>query len=157
MYLFTQSNPGIIHKRKAVDNHEDVPELFTLPNVPNTWSLNYPVDHLHICTDHFQFILKMAQSGPVTTGVKTSGAGGPGNTWLAQDDSTAQVTVRTFQFSTASGFTFVNVRGTTAFSILTIPDSEPLILNYVDPVTLHNETCSAFCPFVDSISRFLIQ
>jgi hypothetical protein len=47
------------------------------------------------------------------------GPDGPGNTWLAQDGSTAQITVRTFQFSTASGLrlgnTFVEGRGTTAF------------------------------------------
>lgn len=48
-----------------------------------------------------------------------AGADGPGNTWLAQDGSTAQITIRTFQFSTASGLrlgnTFVQGRGTTAF------------------------------------------
>lgn len=48
-----------------------------------------------------------------------AGADGPGNTWLAQDGSTAQITVLTFQFSTASGLrlgnTFVEGRGTTAF------------------------------------------
>ena len=48
-----------------------------------------------------------------------AGADGPGNSWLAQDGSTAQITVQTFQFSTASGLrlgnTFVEGRGTTAF------------------------------------------
>jgi len=79
-----------------------------------------------------------------------AGADGPGNTWLAQDGSTAQITVRTFQFSTASGLrlgnSFVEGRGTTAFSVLTIPDNQPLTFNYVDPVTLRNQTCSTLCP-----------
>ena len=48
-----------------------------------------------------------------------AGADGPGNTWLSQDGSAAQITVRTFQFSTASGLrlgnTFVQGRGTIAF------------------------------------------
>ena len=48
-----------------------------------------------------------------------AGPDGPGNTWLAQDGSTAQITVRTFEFSTASGLrlgnTLVEGRGTTAF------------------------------------------
>jgi hypothetical protein len=48
-----------------------------------------------------------------------SGADGPNDTWLAQDGSTALITVRTFQFSTASGLrlgnTFIEGRGTTAF------------------------------------------
>ncbi|GJJ06441.1 hypothetical protein Clacol_000633 [Clathrus columnatus] len=79
-----------------------------------------------------------------------AGPDGPGNTWLARDASTALITVETFQFSTASGIrlgnTFVQNRGTTAFTAVTLPNNKPLTFNYVDPVTLRNLTCSASCP-----------
>ncbi|KIJ49491.1 hypothetical protein M422DRAFT_27856 [Sphaerobolus stellatus SS14] len=79
-----------------------------------------------------------------------AGADGPGDSWLAQDGSAAQITIRTFQISTASGIrlgnTFVQGRGTTAFTAVTIPDNTPLTFNYVDPATLRNLTCSTSCP-----------
>ncbi|KAF8513096.1 cortical protein marker for cell polarity-domain-containing protein [Hysterangium stoloniferum] len=86
----------------------------------------------------------------ITNALCPAGADGPNNTWLAQDGSTAVITVRTFEFSTASGLrlgnTFVEGRGTTAFSVLTIPDNQPLTFNYVDPITLSNKSCSESCP-----------
>ena len=69
-----------------------------------------------------------------------AGPDSPGDTWLAQDGSMAQITVCTFKFLTVSGLRlgnmFVEGRGTTAFSMLMIPDNQPLTLNYVDPVAL---------------------
>ena len=48
-----------------------------------------------------------------------SGSDGPGNTWLAADGNSAQITVRTFQSTSATGIrlgnTFLNGQGTTGF------------------------------------------
>ncbi|TFY65748.1 hypothetical protein EVG20_g5344 [Dentipellis fragilis] len=79
-----------------------------------------------------------------------SGADGPGNTWLASDGSSAQITVRTFQSISASGIrlgnTFLNGRGTTAFTVTSIPDNTVQQLHYVDPSTGQNQTCTSNCP-----------
>ncbi|TFY74032.1 hypothetical protein EWM64_g9980, partial [Hericium alpestre] len=78
------------------------------------------------------------------------GADGPGNTWFGADGSGAQITVRTFQSITASGIrlgnTFLNGRGTTAFTVTSIPDNAVQQLHYVDPATGQNQTCTDNCP-----------
>jgi len=54
-----------------------------------------------------------------------TGPDGEGNTWFGQDGSVARITIRTFQFSTASGIrlgnTFLNGRGTTTFRYVSVP------------------------------------
>ncbi|TCD62606.1 hypothetical protein EIP91_006652 [Steccherinum ochraceum] len=79
-----------------------------------------------------------------------SGADGPGHTWLARDGSKAVVTVRKFSFLSASGIrignTFQQNRGTTGFSLTTIPDNTVRTLRWADPSTGANQTCSDLCP-----------
>ena len=96
-----------------------------------------------------------------------SGNDGPGQTWFAADGVAAQITVRTFLFNSASGVrlgnTFLNGRGTTAFtyvgvssgffnffdhfgSVTSIPDNAVQELHYVDPTTGKNQTCTTDCP-----------
>ena len=96
-----------------------------------------------------------------------SGNDGPGQTWFAADGVAAQITVRTFLFNSANGVrlgnTFLNGRGTTAFtyvgvlsgffnmfdhfgSVTSIPDNAVQQLHYVDPATGKNQTCTTNCP-----------
>jgi hypothetical protein len=79
-----------------------------------------------------------------------SGNDGPGQTWFAQGASSAQITARTFQWTSASGVrlgnTFLNGRGTTAFTVTSIPDNTVQELHYVDPATGQNQTCTTNCP-----------
>ena len=96
-----------------------------------------------------------------------AGNDGPGQTWFAADGVAAQITVRTFLYNSASGVrlgnTFLNGRGTTAFtyvgvssgffnifdifgSVTSIPDNAVQQLHYVDPATGRNETCTTNCP-----------
>ncbi|EJU04368.1 hypothetical protein DACRYDRAFT_93708 [Dacryopinax primogenitus] len=81
-----------------------------------------------------------------------AGADGEGNTWLAQDGSAAQITVRTFRNEGVSGVrlgnTFVQGRGTTAFTVTTIPNNQVLPLSYIDPVTNTTQNCSDSCPLL---------
>ncbi|KAI0793263.1 cortical protein marker for cell polarity-domain-containing protein [Abortiporus biennis] len=84
-----------------------------------------------------------------------SGSDGPGNTWLARDGSEAVITVRKFSFISASGIrignTFLEGRGTTGFTLTTIPDNTVQTLQFVDPHTGGNVTCNDPCPLlVDS-------
>ncbi|KAF9047276.1 cortical protein marker for cell polarity-domain-containing protein [Panaeolus papilionaceus] len=75
---------------------------------------------------------------------------GPGNSWFAADSSTPLITVRTFQFLSASGVrlgnTFLGEHGTTGFSVTTIPDNNVRTLQFVDPTTGQNQTCRDPCP-----------
>ncbi|THH16580.1 hypothetical protein EW146_g4085 [Bondarzewia mesenterica] len=79
-----------------------------------------------------------------------SGSDGPGNTWLAADGTSAQITARTFQSTSASGVrlgnTFLDGRGTTGFSVISIPDNTVQRLHFVDPITGQNTTCTNPCP-----------
>ncbi|KAH9949614.1 cortical protein marker for cell polarity-domain-containing protein [Amylocystis lapponica] len=79
-----------------------------------------------------------------------AGADGPGNTWFAGDGNTAVITARTFSVLNARGIrlgnTFLDGRGTTGFSITTIPDNTVQTLTYVDPQTGQNQTCTDTCP-----------
>ena len=96
-----------------------------------------------------------------------SGNDGPGQTWFAEDGNGAQITARTFQSISASGVrlgnTFLDGRGTTAFtyvcllsgmstyltivgSVTTIPDNAVQELHFVDPATGQNQTCTTNCP-----------
>ncbi|KAL1942645.1 hypothetical protein VTO73DRAFT_4885 [Trametes versicolor] len=81
-----------------------------------------------------------------------AGADGAGNTWFAADGNKAVITVRTFTFLTARGLrlgnTFLSGRGTTAFSIATIPDNAVQQLQYFDPTTNTNKTCTDSCPLL---------
>ena len=65
-----------------------------------------------------------------------AGADGAGNTWLAQDGNTAQITVRAFQAISASGIrlgnTFIDGRGSKAF--LCVPLSFPSPLSLTPPL-----------------------
>ena len=95
------------------------------------------------------------------------GDDGPGQTWFAADGVSAQITVRTFLFNSASGVrlgnTFLDGRGTTAFtyvgvlsgffnifdhfgSVTSIPDNAVQQLHYVNPATGENQTCTTNCP-----------
>ncbi|KAI9067122.1 hypothetical protein FKP32DRAFT_1588934 [Trametes sanguinea] len=81
-----------------------------------------------------------------------AGADGPGNTWLAADGNKAVITVRKFAFLTARGVrlgnTFLNGRGTTGFSVATIPDNAVQQLTYLDPTDNQNKTCTDPCPLL---------
>jgi hypothetical protein len=61
-----------------------------------------------------------------------TGNDGPGQTWLAADGNGAQITARTFQFISASGVrlgnTFLNGRGSTAFSYVAMHSRIPTCL-----------------------------
>lgn len=79
-----------------------------------------------------------------------SGPDGAGNTWLAADQNAAVITIRTFSFISANGVrlgnTFQNNHGTTGFTVTTIPDNNVQTLQYIDPTTGQNTTCSNPCP-----------
>ncbi|KAJ8488922.1 hypothetical protein ONZ51_g3241 [Trametes cubensis] len=81
---------------------------------------------------------------------------GPGNTWLAADGNKAVITVRKFAFLTARGIrignTFLNGRGTTGFSVATIPDNAVQQLTYFDPTDNQNKTCTDSCPLLTDSS-----
>ncbi|OSX66181.1 hypothetical protein POSPLADRAFT_1166155 [Postia placenta MAD-698-R-SB12] len=85
-----------------------------------------------------------------------SGADGPGDTWFAQDGSAAVITVRAYSLLSARGIrignTFLDGRGTTAFSVTTIPDNTVQTLTYVNPQTGANETCNDPCPLLTDSS-----
>ncbi|KAI8993776.1 cortical protein marker for cell polarity-domain-containing protein [Trametes punicea] len=85
-----------------------------------------------------------------------AGADGPGNTWFAADNSKAVITVRKFAFLTARGLrlgnTFLNGRGTTGFSVATIPDNAVQELQYFDPTDNQNKTCTDPCPLLTDSS-----
>ncbi|GJE94888.1 Polarized growth protein rax2 [Phanerochaete sordida] len=85
-----------------------------------------------------------------------AGADGPGNSWFAQDGTKAVVTVRTFAFLSANGVrvgnTFQQGRGTTGFSVTTIPDNAVRELQYVDPASGKNQTCTDPCPLLTDSS-----
>ncbi|KAH7922374.1 hypothetical protein BV22DRAFT_1017405 [Leucogyrophana mollusca] len=79
-----------------------------------------------------------------------AGPDGPGNTWLAADGNAAQITVRAFSSISAYGVrlgnTFQSGYGTTGFSVTSIPDNTVQTLQYVDPATGQNMTCTDTCP-----------
>ncbi|KAJ3999992.1 cortical protein marker for cell polarity-domain-containing protein [Lentinula boryana] len=79
-----------------------------------------------------------------------SGSDGPGNSWFAGNGNQAVITVRDFSSLQASGVrlgnTFQSNHGTTGFSVTTIPDNTVQTLNYLDPTTQQNSTCSNTCP-----------
>ncbi|KAH9942312.1 cortical protein marker for cell polarity-domain-containing protein [Epithele typhae] len=79
-----------------------------------------------------------------------AGVDGAGSTWFGSDGGTAVITVRKFSFLSAVGIrlgnTFLNGRGTTAFSVATIPDNAVQTLTYVDPADNKNKTCTNSCP-----------
>ncbi|KZT19900.1 hypothetical protein NEOLEDRAFT_1076882 [Neolentinus lepideus HHB14362 ss-1] len=85
-----------------------------------------------------------------------SGADGPGETWFAADGNSAVITARTFTSLSASGVrlgnTFLDGRGTTGFSVTTIPDNVVQTLRYLDPQTGQNQTCSNPCPLLTDSS-----
>ncbi|KAH9855213.1 cortical protein marker for cell polarity-domain-containing protein [Lenzites betulinus] len=93
-----------------------------------------------------------SQFSNVTNILCPAGADGPGNTWLAADGNQAVVTVRKFAFLTARGIrlgnTFLGGRGTTAFSVATIPDNAVQQLHYFDPTSNQNKTCTDSCPLL---------
>ncbi|KAH9892848.1 cortical protein marker for cell polarity-domain-containing protein [Cubamyces lactineus] len=85
-----------------------------------------------------------------------AGPDGPGNTWLAADGNKAVITVRKFAFLTARGIrignTFLDGRGTTGFSVATIPDNAVQQLTYFDPTDNQNKTCTDNCPLLTDSS-----
>ncbi|KAL0580345.1 hypothetical protein V5O48_001682 [Marasmius crinis-equi] len=101
-----------------------------------------------------------SQFSDVTKILCPGGADGPGNTWFAQDGTTAFITARAFSFITASGVrlgnTFLPNHGTSEFSVTTIPDNAVQTLKYLDPTTGQNVTCSDPCP-LSSDSSLLYQ
>ncbi|PSS37880.1 hypothetical protein PHLCEN_2v348 [Hermanssonia centrifuga] len=80
-----------------------------------------------------------------------AGSDGPGNTWFAQDGGKAVITVREFAYLTARGIrlgnTFLN-HGTTGFSVTTIPDNTVQTLQFTDPNSGQNSTCTDPCPLL---------
>ncbi|KAF9007961.1 cortical protein marker for cell polarity-domain-containing protein [Cyathus striatus] len=94
--------------------------------------------------------------GDITSILCPAGNDGPGNTWFAADNNEAVITIRTFSFISASGIrlgnTFQSNRGTTAFSVTTIPDNVVQTLQYIDPATSENKTCSDPCPLTTDSS-----
>ncbi|KAH9831218.1 cortical protein marker for cell polarity-domain-containing protein [Rhodofomes roseus] len=85
-----------------------------------------------------------------------AGADGAGNTWLAGDGQTAVITARAFSLLSARGIrlgnTFVDGRGTTGFTLTTIPDNTVQTMTYLDPTTGQNQTCSNPCPLLTNSS-----
>lgn len=85
-----------------------------------------------------------------------TGDDGPGQSWFAMDGTTAVITVRTFSSLSAAGLrlgnTFLDGRGTTAFTLTTIPDNTIQTLTYVDPSTGNNQTCTENCPLLTNPS-----
>ncbi|CCM00402.1 uncharacterized protein FIBRA_02432 [Fibroporia radiculosa] len=85
-----------------------------------------------------------------------SGSDGPGHTWFAEDGDAAVITVRAFSLLSARGIrlgnTFLDGRGTTGFSVTTIPDNTVRTLSYIDPTTGANLTCTNPCPLLDTSS-----
>jgi hypothetical protein len=102
-----------------------------------------------------------------------SGPDGPGNTWLAEGGNTAVITARTFTFMNGHGIrlgnTFQSGHGTTGFryvlrfhlfsppcscifSVTTIPDNAVQRLNYLDPTTSQNRSCTDPCPLLSDPS-----
>ncbi|KAI6121611.1 cortical protein marker for cell polarity-domain-containing protein [Pisolithus sp. B1] len=79
-----------------------------------------------------------------------AGSDGPGNTWLAQDGSSALISILTFSSISAYGVrlgnTFIDGYGTTGFSVTSIPDNTVQTLSYVDISTGQNNTCTDLCP-----------
>lgn len=79
-----------------------------------------------------------------------TGSDGPGNTWLAQDGSSALITILTFSSISAYGVrlgnTFIDGYGTTGFSVTSIPDNTVQTLSYLDVSTGQNNTCTDLCP-----------
>ncbi|PCH43711.1 hypothetical protein WOLCODRAFT_153770 [Wolfiporia cocos MD-104 SS10] len=85
-----------------------------------------------------------------------AGPDGPGDTWFAADGNEAVITVRAFSLLNARGIrlgnTFLDGRGTTGFSVITIPDNTLRTLSYIDPSTGKNETCTDPCPLLTNSS-----
>jgi len=85
-----------------------------------------------------------------------TGDDGPGHTWFSSDGSTAVITVRAFSSIGASGIrlgnTFLDGRGTTGFTLTTIPDNRVQTLTHVNPSNGQNETCSQNCPLLTDSS-----
>ncbi|KAI0256207.1 cortical protein marker for cell polarity-domain-containing protein [Lactifluus subvellereus] len=79
-----------------------------------------------------------------------AGNDGPGQTWFTADGGGGQITARTFQFISANGVrlgnTFLNGRGTTTFSVTSIPDNAVQQLHFVDPATGQTQACTTNCP-----------
>ncbi|KAL6310506.1 cortical protein marker for cell polarity-domain-containing protein [Sparassis latifolia] len=91
-----------------------------------------------------------ADYGNVDTILCPSGPDGPGHTWFAQDGNEAVITVLAFSVLGVRGIrlgnTFLQGRGTTGFSVTTIPDNTVRTLTYVDPQSGANQTCTNTCP-----------
>ncbi|BEI83040.1 hypothetical protein CcaverHIS002_0309080 [Cutaneotrichosporon cavernicola] len=70
--------------------------------------------------------------------------------WLARDASVATVNILGYSYLTGSGIRMSNGlvggRGTTSFTVTTLPDNTVLTLKYTDPVTREIKTCSKNCP-----------
>ncbi|KAH7905622.1 cortical protein marker for cell polarity-domain-containing protein [Hygrophoropsis aurantiaca] len=90
------------------------------------------------------------QFGNIQNVLCPAGPDGPGNTWLAADGNSAQITVRAFSSISAYGVrlgnTFQSGYGTTGFSVTSIPDNTVQTLQYIDPTTGQNTTCTDPCP-----------
>lgn len=70
--------------------------------------------------------------------------------WLARDASVATVNILGYSYLKGSGIRMsnglVDGRGTTSFTVTTIPDNTVLTLKYTDPVTGQAKACSNNCP-----------
>lgn len=79
-----------------------------------------------------------------------TGQDGKGNSWLGRDGSVAQLNVDLYRGVVGSGIrvgnTFIEGRGTSSFSLVSIPDNTLLTLSYIDPSTSANMTCLSTCP-----------
>ncbi|ORY24305.1 hypothetical protein BCR39DRAFT_326154 [Naematelia encephala] len=71
-------------------------------------------------------------------------------TWLAENNTVAQVDVKGYNYWIATGARVANAhvegRGATAFCITSLPDNTQLNMTYTDPTTGKNETCWEYCP-----------
>ncbi|CAK9780806.1 hypothetical protein CC85DRAFT_314173 [Cutaneotrichosporon oleaginosum] len=70
--------------------------------------------------------------------------------WLARDASVATINILGNSYLTGSGIRMANAlvdgRGTTSFTVTTLPDNTVLTLRYTDPVTGEEKSCSNNCP-----------
>ncbi|KAF7315320.1 SH3 domain-containing protein [Mycena indigotica] len=85
-----------------------------------------------------------------------AGPDGPKNTWFGADGTTSVISINTHSRLSLSGLrlgnTFQPNHGTTGFFVTTLPDNKVQSLQYLDPSTNQNKTCSNPCPLLTDSS-----
>lgn len=102
--------------------------------------------------------MSLFEGGPATTQTDydmasqlacPAGVDGPGNSFLFADGSAGSLTINLLRKEYARAFrignTFIDGRGTQNFSITALPSNTLLELQYIDPATDRNVTCTTQC------------